>query len=222
MALALFALLGAFSAAMALRQTSRAAAPNPAPGSAVVDGNSGEWDLTADFFANMWRAGDEFKENPVLESKLYLRYSCQDQTLYALVLAQPGVSIIADSEKDQESYVKLNNAKLVDGETGDDGVAPDFAFIGLSGGLATGWEASMSVVPGSYPADPANQNLGLNVHTQVSHDGSQTSAVQGRAISLNIECGDPTPTQTATETPTETPTATETPTETPTATETPT
>ena len=62
-----------------------AAPPVPTFGTAVVDGNIDEWDLINDFFANMHRAGDPDK---VVESKLYLRYDCATNTMYALVLTE--------------------------------------------------------------------------------------------------------------------------------------
>src|SRR5688572_22084608 len=51
--------------------TSFAAAPDPTYGSATVDGDPGEWDLTADFFAPMTNAGNA--NQPVL-ANLYVRY----------------------------------------------------------------------------------------------------------------------------------------------------
>jgi uncharacterized repeat protein (TIGR01451 family) len=155
-----------------------AAAPNPSLGSATVDGNAAEWNLQTDFFSNMIRAGGNGGQTKV-ESKLYLRYSCATRTLYALVLAEPNVAIIANSPSDQ--FIKLgNNTKLVDANHGDDGTPPDFAYIGLAGTTATGWEASTQLAPGSYS--------NLNVHAQVDDGGSQTSAVPGRAIPLAISC----------------------------------
>jgi len=181
--------------------------PGVVCGVADVDGDSSEWDLTSDFVANMYRAGNPTK---AIESKLYLRYDANTETLYVLVLAEPGVDVLVEPD---DAFVKLGNTnKLVDGNSGDDGVAPDFAWIGLNGDRAAGWEASTPLAMGSYS--------NLNVHTQVFDDGeAQTSAVKNRSIGVEITCeATPTPTPEPTETPT--PEATETPT--PEATETPT
>jgi hypothetical protein len=158
-----------------------AAPPEPTYAGANVDGDTGEWNLENDFFANMYRAGNADK--PV-ESKLYLRYDCPSQTLYALVLAQSGVPVLANLSGDQ--FVKLGNStKLVDGNSGDDGTPADFAWVGLAfdgnSQHAWGWEASALLAPASYS--------NLNVHSLVYDDGeAQTSAVQDRAISLALDC----------------------------------
>ena len=137
----------------ALLAATASAAPAPSSGSAVVDGNAAEWNTTTDFFSNMIRAGGNGGQTEV-ESKLYLRYDCATTTLYAYVNAEPGVTIAANLPGD--SFIKLGVKKLVDGNAGDDGTAPDFAWIGLSGSTATGWEASALLLPGSYT---------INVHS---------------------------------------------------------
>ena len=187
--------------------TTCAAAPQPAYGSGTaVDGNAGEWAIDCDFFANMHEAGNSNKD---VKSRLYLRYDCATQTLYALVLAANGVTI--DAQPADSAFIKLGNShKLVDGNAGNDGTPPDFAWIGRHGDAAQGWEASVKLAPASY-AD-------LNVHTNVQ--GGKTSAVVGRAIALTISCPIPTATpEPPTATP-EPPTPTNTP-EPPTATPTP-
>lgn len=150
-------------------------------GSANVDGIADEWSV-ADFYANMHRAGDP---NKVVESKLYLRYNCLSQTLYVLVLAEGGISILTQPE---DSYVKIDGpSALVDGSIIADGIAPDFAWIGLNpdGTSASGWEASVSLAPGVHM---------ISVHTQVYNDNeSQTSSTTAgssnqRFIPLVVEC----------------------------------
>jgi hypothetical protein len=157
---------------------SAATPPQPTYTSATIDGNPGEWILATDFFANMYRAADPGKQ---IESKVYLRYACPvggtSGILYALVLAQPRVTL--DGTGDQ--FIKLGNAdKRVDQNSGDNGTAPDFAWI-TSGSDKIGWEASALFNPGVY--------TNLNIHAQVLDGGSQTSAVIGRAIDLTLTCG---------------------------------
>ncbi len=152
--------------------------PYPNGGTAVVDGNAGEWDLAADFFANMHRAG-----NPAFDvlSKLYLRYDCAASTLYLLVLAEPGAQIESFYTV-SENWAKVNNQLKVSNLSGDDGVPPDFHYISSNGTYAAGWEASFVVTPGSY--------TNFNVHTQVfdGSAGAQTSAVANRSILLTLDC----------------------------------
>ena len=175
------ALALAGSAAMT---TAAFAAETPTAGTAVVDGDASEWDTTPDppgspdFFSDMLRAGGNGNHTEV-ESKLYLRYSCATDTLSALVLAEPGITIAANLPDD--SHIKIGGTKYVDGNSGDDGTSPDFAWVGLSGATATGWEGAFTITPGSYT---------INVHTQVNDGGSQTSAVPGRSIPLVLQCGE--------------------------------
>jgi len=159
------------------------AIPEPAYNVATVDGDPGEWDLTADFYADMYRAADPNKK---IESKLYLRYDCFTETLYALVLAEPDVYIIADAE----SFIKWGNSiLLVDGsDAPPDGALPEFAWINrvysdsLGIWVADGWEAAVYIPIGDYS--------NLNVHTQVSDGSSETSAVNGRSIPVSMVCYD--------------------------------
>jgi hypothetical protein len=156
--------------------------PEPTYDWATVDGDDSEWD-TSDYFADMIKAGGQGNQTEVL-SKLYLRYDCKNNILYALVLAQPGYAIDADTGGDNH-FIKFGTSgpELVNGTSAyrpPDGTAPDFEFVGLSqdGKTAEGWEASAPVSPGSY--------TDLNVHAQI--DNEQTSAVENKAIDLVINC----------------------------------
>lgn len=152
-------------------------------GSATVDGDSSEWDLaedgSGDFFANMYRAGNDSKP---IESKLYLRYDCSTETLYALVLSVNGRNGLAQPD---DAFIKLGNStKLVDGNDNNDGTPPDFAWVDQDGNDVQGFEAAASLAEGDYS--------NLNVHLQVFSDGeSQTAAVANRAIPLTINCPEP-------------------------------
>ncbi len=149
--------------------------PGVVCGPAVVDGDISEWDLDNEFFANMYRAGNASK--PV-ESRIYVRFDPATDTLYLLIMAVPGVEVLAMPD---DAFVKLGGVKLVDGNSGNNGVPADFAWVGLNGDRAQGWEASMPFVQGTYS--------NFNVHTQVWDDGeAQTSAVKNRAIGMTIEC----------------------------------
>lgn len=124
----------------------------------------------------MWRAG---KSEKPIDAKLYLRYDCESEILYALVLGETGPVLALPDD----NFIKLGDStKLVDGNDNNDGTPPDFAWIGLSNGEADGWEAAVSLSEGAYS--------NLNVHAQVFADGeAQTAAVDGRAIEMVIDCG---------------------------------
>ncbi len=171
----------------------RAAAPDPnyefgAPG-ITVDGDRSEW-TAADFFADMYRAGKpDFK----VESKLYLRYNCDNGTLYVMVATVDGVVLYDGGD----NFVKIDGDKKVG--------SPDIGNYTESADNA-GWEASFAIAEGTYD---------LDVHTQVEDGGSQTSAVDGRSLVLTIDCPaqeTPAPTPTPAVTPTPTPAVTPTPT----------
>jgi hypothetical protein len=171
-----------------LAPVSMAAAPNPSPGSATVDGDIGDWSLTADFFADMTDAGYDYK--PV-RAKLYLKYDCDAEVLYGLVLAQGGEQV--RQTRTDEAYIAINGTKMM--QSGG-----DFAWVNGDGVLADGYEASASLAPGEYT---------LRAHVLVaddSADGYTPMDVIGRFIPLVIECGGVAPTQ-GTPTPTPTPPA---------------
>lgn len=146
----------------------------PTQGSAVVDGDYGEWDLAADHFAELYLAANP--NNEVL-GDVYLRYDCQaaaGPTLYALVLAREG-HWITDVNDGEQHFIKLgNDTLLVDGNDPD-----NFAFVNLSTDRADGWEAAALLTPGTYS--------NLNVHTNVDQ-AADTAAVEGRSIPLEVQC----------------------------------
>jgi hypothetical protein len=187
-----------------------ASPPIPSSGSATVDGSTGDWNLGADHFADMTDAGSATK--PVV-AKLYLRYDCASETLYALVLGVDGTQF--RETRPENAYIRIDGAgKLVSGESGNDGTAPDFSWVNPDGTLADGWEASGPLAPGSHT---------VRAHVlrpDDSSDGYQNVDNIGRADPLVLECATATPTPTPTPTPTATatvaPTATATnPTKTP-------
>ncbi len=164
---------------------SPATPPQPTYGTAVVDGDPGEWNLTADFFADMYRAG---KASKPLESKLYLRYDCYTGTLFALILTEPGVvGYIDTSAVTGWIAIDSQNNKLVNEAAGNDGVPPDFAWIDRGFDADSthvhGYEASFHLPEGTYA---------IIGHVDVYDGGAQTSATEGfpgDGADLEIDCG---------------------------------
>jgi hypothetical protein len=173
--------------AVVLAGEAMAEPPYPRQGVRVVDGNISDWNLTKDFFAYMYRAGKAEKE---VESWLYLRYDCETSTLYILVRSRPDVPILAEATHGAWIAIDRISKKVVNGAAGVDGTPPDFAWVGLTetsnGKVAYGYEASITLNPGSYA---------LIGHADViDDDGIQTSATEGSpkaGIAVYVDCAVP-------------------------------
>jgi hypothetical protein len=155
-------------------------------GVATVDGDISDWNLASDYFASMYRAGDSTKEH---ESDLYLRYDCDNQILYVLVLQANGVPLQIISGTAWIAIDSQSNKLVTDG-SGNDGTPPDFAWVGQGYDgdptHAQGYEASFELAPGTYE---------IIAHVDVyDSDNTQTSATDGfpsDGPTLDISC-DPT------------------------------
>lgn len=159
--------------------------PTPFYGTAVVDGNDGEWNLAADAYGALYEAGNSSK--PVLADG-YLRYDCSSQTMYVLVLQQcagtPGAVPLLTSAQDSwvkvGTYPDVNPAPVVTGASGTNagGTPPEFAWIGLgydsNAGHAEGYEASFSLA-----ANPPSPYDAILVHAGAFLGGAQTAAFVG-------------------------------------------
>jgi hypothetical protein len=155
--------------------TTMAAAPNS--GSATVDGATGDWSLGADFFADMADAG---RDDVPVRAKLYLKYDCETETLFALVLSEGDEKVRQD--RPDEAYIAIDGEKVI--EEGE-----SFAWVNGDGTLADGFEGSAELEPGSYT---------LRAHVLVaddSADGYTPLDVVGRDVALVIDCGEVAPTQ---------------------------
>lgn len=153
-----------------------AAPPHPSPGSATIDGSIGDWSLGDDFFANMTDAG---KPDADVRAKLYLKYDCDEEVLYALVLVQGEEK--ARQDRPDEAYLRIDGSGKLISPSGD------FAWVNGDGTLADGWEGAGSLAPGTYT---------LRAHVLVaddSADGYTPMDPVGREVPLVIECEEPTP-----------------------------
>jgi hypothetical protein len=158
--------------------TTVAAQPNS--GSATVDGATGDWSLGADFFANMTDAGHA---NAAVRAKLYLKYDCDSEKLFALVLAQDGEQV--RQQRTDEAYIMIDGKKIIDSAHGQ------FAWVNGDGELADGFEGGAGLAAGSYT---------LRAHVLVaddSLDGYTPMDIVGRNVPLDIECQEVQPTATA-------------------------
>lgn len=167
-----------------LAGTALATSPYPLYGTRIVDGDSSDWNLDKDFYDYMFRSGDP--EFPV-ESSLYLRYDCPTNTLYVLVLTVPDVYIRAYETRFHWVAINEHSNKVVDGDSGNDGTPPDFAWVGFvptpEGGIATGWEASCTLMDGTY-------SLFVSARV-IDSDKVETSANRGHTatgIPMILDC----------------------------------
>jgi len=157
----------------------QAAAPYTSLGSATVDGNAAEWNLAADFFADMFRAGKDDVHHPI-ESKVYLRYDPATQIMYVLVLAEPGVPALV---RPSDAWVKIDSiGKVVSGFSINDAIQPNFAWVGRGydgkSWHARGFEASFLLPRGEYT---------VHIHLQVYDDcESQTSRTLKAGLDLFV------------------------------------
>ncbi len=150
------------------------APPLPSHGTAVINGDPGEWILAVDYFSAMYRAG---KVTKPLESRAYLRYDCTSQTLFVLVLTEPGVPAVVGTPPTATSWVAIDrqNHKVVNEFSGNDGTPPDFTWVGLgydgNPSHALGYEASFPLSVGNY---------NIIIHAEVFDAAAlQTSATPG-------------------------------------------
>ena len=149
----------------------------PNYGTATVDGNNDEWS-EADYFGTMYNTG--IYGNPPL-SDAYVKYDCEYQILYVLVLLRDNYIIENNVDKPEENhFVRLGcggSLVVVDANDLNSGTQPNFMYIEDQSGNKIGWEASAYVSP--ITSD-------LSIHTQVYED--QTSALNNRCVKLDICC----------------------------------
>jgi len=111
-----------------------------------VDGDIKDWDLSADFLHDMYKAGrPDYYSGWDLGGKAYSRYDCATNTVCIMVKAEPGRIIAQSSENTwfKDYTVKLTGEKFVLKEPGVKYVMQD---VDGDGDLDTvGWEACFDV-----------------------------------------------------------------------------
>jgi hypothetical protein len=212
LAAVLFACVFALGLAAALALTappSHAAPPTPTYGTAVVDGNDGEWDLSNDFYSPMYNA---FQDDPTAGNYKvlgdgYLRYDCATGTVFVLVLtSDPSIPVLVSPSGNAWASIGGIHGKVYTDGSGDDGTPPDFHWIGQgddgNSAHAQGYEASFSLAPGSYT---------IVVHVESSYNGGATAGFPngsgtGAVVSLTIpdSCSNTPPSSTTSTTTTTT------------------
>lgn len=163
---------------LAFSPLTSASSYTPTIGTATVNGvlDTDEWDLSADFFAGMYNGWSATKNH---EASVYLKYDPPSDTLYVLVLVEPGYVGVVDSE---ESWVSIQLSD--NGMTSPKVVFKDFAYVGESGGYCQGYEASFKLEPGSWW-------IVVHLNVKALEDGlptgkTETAGTDGKTIPLVV------------------------------------
>jgi hypothetical protein len=160
-------------------------APYPFRASATVDGDSSEWSVgtTPDLFDHMYLAGDVSK---AALSDLYLRYDCNNERLYALVVVTSGYTLNVATAG--EHFIRIDTGggskKVDDTDSPPDGTPPDFAFLSGSDSNAPGWEAVFTLTKDSV--------YSIEVHTLVDEIGGAVADTSATTADLNLDTSCPT------------------------------
>ena len=157
----------------------------------TVDGDPAEWNLAEDFFSDMYNGGRNQPSWPgfAVLSTLYLRYDCEAQMLYALVLdVENDGELVNRSAGD--AWLKLYGVglpgnKLIDGN-GSGGTTPRafswvYAVPGDNHSMLRGYEACAQLDEAAY----SNFEAHLNVDGATSSTGKHA---QGNSIPLGVDC----------------------------------
>ncbi len=148
----------------------------PTIGTATVDGNIGEWNLTTDFFSSMHVQGDPGK--PWVAST-YLRYDPATKTVYVLVYQHNGA---AQMKWDSDAWAVLNNNSGTKAYVGPTGIAWIGAGFDGNADHARGYEASFVYNPLTMP-----NPLPIYFHIEGYYGGAQTVATYGHAGRPSLE-----------------------------------
>jgi hypothetical protein len=215
----------------ALSSARAATPPTPTYGTATVDGDASEWNLSSDFYAAMYVAGDPSK---AAVANGYLRYDCSTNTLYVLVLQADGTPLLSSPTGNAWAEINGSSTKVYTDTSGNSGTPPEFAWVGrgyspTDATYAQGYEAAFSLAPGSYTIVAHVEALynstastagfvGFNTHTtsatvplDVNCDSSTTTTTTDTTATTTTTTAPSTTTSTTTTTPPTDPTTTTSP-----------
>jgi len=141
-------------------------------GTATVDGDNGEWNYTTTLpSGEMHKA---WKPEEELLAKFWLRYDCDNEVMYILVMAENTI----DVQNGTFVYLKLDGNKVVSSSpTGDQ----EFAWVGLSSDekFADGWEASFPQTEGTFT---------LEIHSNAYDDEGKRQSAGLDDVELCVDC----------------------------------
>lgn len=172
------------------------AADQPTYGTAVIDGDYGEWDLANDFFAKMYEAGDPGKTHL---STAYLRYDCNSKTMFVLVLDVPEDGFYISKTGDN-AWIKIRaiqNSNIVDltpaynNNGSPAGTPPESSWVPPNGQegpdgdpLLVGYEASFQLNPGTY---------NIEIHVNTTDGRTSSTGKSSNEIQVSVICDDTPP-----------------------------
>ena len=137
----------------------------PSYGTATADGVTSDWNLTNDFFADMYEAGNPTKD---LLSKAYLRYDCETNTLCVLVVMESGQPADQSAADSWMKVYDIANSTQVDGNSSA------FAWLPNQGG----WEGCFQLAEASY----AEVEIHVNTNGRTSSTGKKAQGYKPLCI----------------------------------------
>ncbi|MBN1561893.1 T9SS type A sorting domain-containing protein [candidate division KSB1 bacterium] len=141
----------------------------PSFGAATIDGDYGEWNPNWPPSGKMYICG---QTDYAVLAQFWLRYDCDEHILNVLVLAKNKI-VIEDGE-----HVYL----LLDGETAVSSSPTgqqQFAWIGIDGAYADGWEASFPLAEGVF---------GFEIHSNALDDDHVKRPCGLQYVTLCVDC----------------------------------
>lgn len=156
----------------------------------TVDGVYSDWntdDGSPDYFAPMYEGWnqDPNKEHPIL-SDLYLRYDCEHDIMYVLVLNRQEDGQYIEANNGNEAWIKISgdNTNQATEVVLGDGTKGNFAWV-TDNGKNIGYEASFQVKETDKPVTY------IAAHIQVNYKGTldTTSGTLLKFIPITIVCG---------------------------------
>jgi len=147
----------------------QAGGAEPTYASATVNGNTSDWDLANDFYADMYRAGNP---NKPVEAKLYLRYDCPSSTMYVLVLSAGDWPILVQSSS--EAWIKIDSSHINFAQMAwvDQGYDGDSSH-------ARGYEAAFSLGQGDFT---------IQSHVN-AFDSGESQTADSTPLGMTVICG---------------------------------
>ena len=139
--------------------------------SITVDGDPSDW-VDKVVFANMYEAG---KQNKDLLAKLYLRYDCESEILYALVLCESDIELKNDPTGIWIKEYSFPKNAIIMGMNG-----PGEIIYIYDGNKIIGYEAWGKIKPGVY-----NE---FEAHAVTSTGDTSSTGKKKFPISLKIVC----------------------------------
>ena len=178
--------MGLFTAASAATPVT----PTPVSEEVVINGNYDnpvDWDLANDTKLPMG------EPSGIILSDAYLKYDCENEVLYALVLLRENYQIEPGSDGGS-NWIKVydfasNLQKIVSADSGNDGTPPDFSWVVNAQQAQVGWEVSAPLAKGTLEKNPDYAEVEIHAQVDDESEGEGRTSSSDK-FSLNVTCFD--------------------------------